>query len=341
MNSRIKTLIYAISLALQWPSLTQAQSSQFENYLNQQNGTVAYPLSNFVNQYRTNTKTTDADGFFPPQVSMTFSRSLQKNNTTVAQPRELATLLDHDSPQLGPSIPSTFIGHTSQNGQLEAISWNKQTRQYDFFQVNNYEDQKTPNVIRSNRAVCMSCHQGGGPIFPAGPWSESSFNTANSAASLNAKLNNLQNYLKKELDKRGKVVPSQILQMNVPNSDRDPNALANFIPNTLSKMGEILKANGITNVDSLLSPNKGAVSDFIGLPADFAIEFDDKIRLANDRLIANNVCKNLCSHSDKACIASVERMMAMSALVELKSINPKLEPKIVKKRKILRQRRLF
>jgi hypothetical protein len=88
-------------------------------------------------------------------------RSLQKNKT------------DFKDPRLILANPELFIGYAPKAKQLEIISLNSRTGEYDFYIAKNYGKGLTASIVPADRTLCLSCHQHGGPIFSRGPWDES------------------------------------------------------------------------------------------------------------------------------------------------------------------------
>ena len=70
-----------------------------------------------------------------------------------------------------------YLGYQARAEQLEVISYNQEAGRFEFQVVENYAAGKTPRVRYANRALCMSCHQNGGPIFSTTPWRETNFDT--------------------------------------------------------------------------------------------------------------------------------------------------------------------
>ena len=95
-------------------------------------------------------------------------RSLERFFTDYAQPRSIVAWVNKAA-----STPYyLFFGYTPRLEQLEIISWNWETRQFDFSVVKDYAAGKKPKIEPANRALCLACHQQGGPIFPVSPWQE-------------------------------------------------------------------------------------------------------------------------------------------------------------------------
>ena len=66
-----------------------------------------------------------------------------------------------------------FVGYAERSKELEVISWNKDLQKFDFLVVKGYGPGGKPRIENAHKSVCLTCHQGGGPIFPRAPWHES------------------------------------------------------------------------------------------------------------------------------------------------------------------------
>lgn len=69
-----------------------------------------------------------------------------------------------------------YVGYQPRSESLEVISYNEQAGRFEFQIVESYAEGKTPRTLQARRALCLSCHQNGGPIFPKPPWSETPAN---------------------------------------------------------------------------------------------------------------------------------------------------------------------
>ena len=58
------------------------------------------------------------------------------------------------------------------------ISYNEAAGRFEFQIVSDYRPGGKPKIRYARRALCMSCHQNGGPIFSRGVWSETNANPA-------------------------------------------------------------------------------------------------------------------------------------------------------------------
>jgi mono/diheme cytochrome c family protein len=99
-------------------------------------------------------------------------RSLERAVTDFHSPRSVLAWQSNS-----PSAPYfLYLGYTPAAEQLEVISWNWSERRFDFSFVTDYAPGKTPHVQHAYRPLCIACHQNGGPLFPGGPWNETTQN---------------------------------------------------------------------------------------------------------------------------------------------------------------------
>ncbi len=104
-------------------------------------------------------------------VLVPMSRSLQKQHASMEDPRVLFSISENGA-------PDTFIGHARKSGETEVISWNPEKAKYEFLLVKMGVDGAPAVVTHPDPAVCITCHQNGGPIFSHFPWSETDFNSS-------------------------------------------------------------------------------------------------------------------------------------------------------------------
>ena len=65
-----------------------------------------------------------------------------------------------------------YVGYHEPKDQIEVISWNERGGRFEFQIVKNYGLGKKASIVYAPRSLCMTCHLGGGPIFPIAPWAE-------------------------------------------------------------------------------------------------------------------------------------------------------------------------
>ncbi len=81
--------------------------------------------------------------------------------------------------ELGSFIPPLFFGYTKAIDELQVISFNKNTKEYEFLVINNYGTDKKAEMFRPKRKFCISCHQSGTPHFSRRPWKTTVFGNEN------------------------------------------------------------------------------------------------------------------------------------------------------------------
>lgn len=75
-----------------------------------------------------------------------------------------------------------YLGYQPRANVIEVISYNEAAGRFEFQEVTDYRAGGRPTVRYARRAVCMACHQNGGPIFSRGVWSETNANPRVAAA---------------------------------------------------------------------------------------------------------------------------------------------------------------
>lgn len=66
-----------------------------------------------------------------------------------------------------------FVGFLEPEHQLEVISYNEEAGRFEFQLVTDFQKPGAePQVAYAQRQVCVTCHQGNGPIFPGAQWQE-------------------------------------------------------------------------------------------------------------------------------------------------------------------------
>lgn len=71
-----------------------------------------------------------------------------------------------------------FLGYQPRSAVIEIISYNEIAGRFEFQKVENYDGTQVPAIEYTERAVCLTCHQGHAPIFSAPLWSETNANPA-------------------------------------------------------------------------------------------------------------------------------------------------------------------
>jgi hypothetical protein len=70
-----------------------------------------------------------------------------------------------------------FLGYHEKAAVIEVISYNSDAGRFEFQLVKNYRDGASPQVFYARRAVCTTCHQNHGPLFPRQLWDETNSNS--------------------------------------------------------------------------------------------------------------------------------------------------------------------
>ena len=118
-------------------------------------------------------------------VLIPLGRSLQRNAAAPAyfeSPR-IVVAVDGE-PRETPGRPALllrdrlYLGYQPRAEVIEVISYNEAMGRFEFQVVSGYRAGGSIKVRYARRAVCMACHQNGGPIFSRGMWSETNANPA-------------------------------------------------------------------------------------------------------------------------------------------------------------------
>jgi hypothetical protein len=122
----------------------------------------------------------------PPlaQVLIPIGRSLQRDANVpdfFASPRVVAAV-HRDTGASGEGVlflkDRLFLGYQARAAIIEIISYNDEAGRFEFQIVRDYREGVTPRVEYAERRVCLTCHQGHGPIFPQPLWDETNANQA-------------------------------------------------------------------------------------------------------------------------------------------------------------------
>jgi hypothetical protein len=116
------------------------------------------------------------EGEAPPALMIPFGRSLLKGQADFERPRVLVAA-DFHTPNSGASLgpaprAQLFLGFVENAAEIEVISYNEAAGRFEFQLVQDYRADGQPRIVYARRAICLTCHQGGGPIFPQRPWNE-------------------------------------------------------------------------------------------------------------------------------------------------------------------------
>lgn len=103
-------------------------------------------------------------------------RSLLKGQANTELPRILLAPdfeEQNTSAGLGKVIPGQlFLGFVEAANEIEVISYNEAAGRFEFQLVQDYCEGCVPKIVYAKRAICLTCHQGGTPIFSQRPWEE-------------------------------------------------------------------------------------------------------------------------------------------------------------------------
>lgn len=116
-------------------------------------------------------------------VLIPLGRSLQRNASPGAyfsHPRVVVALTGEAPPgQAAPLLRDRlFLGFQDETEIIEVISYNERAGRFEFQVVTDYRAGATPKVAYARRAMCTTCHHGGGPIFSRPSWDETNANPA-------------------------------------------------------------------------------------------------------------------------------------------------------------------
>lgn len=141
------------------------------DHLVAQNGALPYPFEKLIAMVRQY----DPEARAPVALMIPFGRSLLKAQADFAHPRVLVAA-DFDGANganLGLAARGAlFLGFVENAAEIEVISYNEAAGRYEFQLVQDYRADGQMRIVYAQRSVCTTCHQGGAPIFPQRPWSE-------------------------------------------------------------------------------------------------------------------------------------------------------------------------
>ncbi|HEY2816245.1 MAG TPA: hypothetical protein VGK44_03820 [Casimicrobiaceae bacterium] len=153
--------------------------------------TVPFPFSTLLNQFG-DPLAQDAREPSPLRaVLIPLGRSLQRAAAAphyFESPR-IVVAIDGEPRETGgqlvlPLRDRLYLGYQPRADVIEVISYNEAAGRFEFQVVSNYRAGGSARVTYARRAVCMACHQNGGPIFSRGVWSETNANPRVAAALL-------------------------------------------------------------------------------------------------------------------------------------------------------------
>lgn len=137
----------------------------FRAWINDRDGEILTDYGYLVTRLSHNTQ----PGLVSMGAVLIASRSLQQDYTDLADPRNIVSIAP-----ASPDLPvPVFLAHAAKAKQIEVISWNPEKLRYEFLTILSYGAGEIPRIAEAPRALCVSCHQNEGPIFPREPWDES------------------------------------------------------------------------------------------------------------------------------------------------------------------------
>lgn len=162
--------------------LPPAGTRSLFDHLIAQNDVLPYPFEKFSKLL------TDLDpqGHAPVSLLIPNGRSLLKAQASNSHPRVLLAA-DFQLPNKPLNFGvaprgQLFMGFVENAHEIEVLSYNEAAGRYEFQLVQNYCPGCVPRIVYARRAICTTCHQGGGPIFPQRPWNETNGQQATAAA---------------------------------------------------------------------------------------------------------------------------------------------------------------
>lgn len=144
--------------------------SLFDHLITQHDG-LPYPFEKLVKLVQAQ----HPDGQLPVAVLIPNGRSLLKAQATNAHPRALIAADFELANKTGLAMTprgQLFMGFVEKANEIEVLSYNEAAGRFEFQLVQNYCAGCVPRIVYARRAICTTCHQGGGPIFPQRPWNE-------------------------------------------------------------------------------------------------------------------------------------------------------------------------
>ncbi len=152
--------------------LPPAGTRSLFDHLIKEHGSLPYPFEKLVEL----ASEFDAEGGEPSSVLIPDGRSLLKGQAFFEKPRIVVAVdstpaeSDHD---YGLYLKGRLhFGLVEDANEIEVIAYNEQAGRFEFQLVRDYCEGCTPRIVYAKRAICVTCHIGGGPIFSVRPWEE-------------------------------------------------------------------------------------------------------------------------------------------------------------------------
>jgi len=145
--------------------------SLFDHLIAQNDG-LPYPFSQFAVMLQDANPQNKA----PLSLLIPNGRSLLKGQADNAHPRILIApdfQQTNSTSGLGMNTQGQlFLGFVEEANEIEVVSYNEAAGRFEFQLVQNYCEGCVPRIVYARRAICLTCHQGGTPIFSQRPWDE-------------------------------------------------------------------------------------------------------------------------------------------------------------------------
>ena len=165
--------------------------SLFDHLMTQNEG-IPFPFSEFSKLLTDINPNNES----PLSVLIPNGRSLLKGQADNTQPR-IILAPDFQAPNTPTGLGlntqgQLFIGFVEAANEIEVISYNEAAGRFEYQLVQNYCEDCIPRVVYARRAICLTCHQGGTPIFSERPWNETNGQFSVSNAIREARGDNLR-----------------------------------------------------------------------------------------------------------------------------------------------------
>lgn len=145
--------------------------SLFDHVIAQNDG-LPYPITKLVKVLQDQNPTGDA----PVTLLIPNGRSLLKGQADNAHPRLVigADFEGKNTPAALGKAPrgQLFVALVENAKELEVLSYNEAAGRFEYQLVQNYCEGCVPRIVYARRQICLTCHQGGTPIFSQRPWNE-------------------------------------------------------------------------------------------------------------------------------------------------------------------------
>jgi hypothetical protein len=147
--------------------------SLFDHLIAQNDG-LPFPFNEFITLF----KNSNPAGAPPLSLLIPDGRSLLKGQADNTKPRiVIATDFQETNTPAGLGMNTQgqlFMGFVEAANEIEVVSYNEAAGRFEYQLVQNYCEGCVPRIVYARRAICLTCHQGGTPIFSERPWNETS-----------------------------------------------------------------------------------------------------------------------------------------------------------------------